>query len=298
MVDNGLSSICLSKLPVPRTAISPKKAFRIPIARFGPTADKTCCIKSNSISFNSFCSFIVSFNNSSLWATLFFSDFTSIFVFVSSTFVLSSPSSFCFSSLPSILEDSSISASITFKSSSFICSALSPNFARLSSIAIDANVVSSFCNSVTLSMPDFKNFFSARINFALTRGGRNSATVAPSTAGSAFIAKPSARSNDLERKSAAAFALESVTFVMEKSYASYFSLRLVTRKNSRLGTPKFFGNAERPPRDGSKNGFIGDSFIIPEPFVFEYRSLYSSLIAVALSSASSFFSALPRASLN
>ena len=157
---------------------------------------------------------------------------------------------------------------------------------------IDAKRVSSFCNSDTFSIPDLRNFFSARSSFCLTRGGRNSETVDPSTAGSAFKANPSARSKDLERKSAAAFAFDSVAFVKEKSYASYFSLRLVIRKNSRLGRPRFFGNDVGPPRFA--NGFIDDRFIIPEPFVFEYRSLYNSLIAVALSAASSSFSSLPR----
>mmetsp|Transcript_21035 Transcript_21035/g.52164 ORF Transcript_21035/g.52164 Transcript_21035/m.52164 type:complete len:312 (-) Transcript_21035:636-1571(-) len=201
--ERGRSSIDMSKLPVPRTVISPKRALRRPIARLGPTAAKTCWMKSSSSSFSSVESFVASLTNSSFLGPnllSFFFDFFSSEAEVSVLFA-----------------DSSTSTSMTLRSSSFILSAFSPSLASSASIATAAKVLSVFCKAANLSFAFFKYSFSIRISLALTRGAKNSATVDPSTEGSAFKANPRARSKALERKSAAAFALLSVALVKEKS---------------------------------------------------------------------------------
>mmetsp|Transcript_2262 Transcript_2262/g.4858 ORF Transcript_2262/g.4858 Transcript_2262/m.4858 type:complete len:231 (-) Transcript_2262:1115-1807(-) len=70
--DRGRASMLDRRLPAPRTAISPSSALRTAMARLGPTAARTCWIRSSSRTFSSVCSLVVSLMSSSFLGASFF----------------------------------------------------------------------------------------------------------------------------------------------------------------------------------------------------------------------------------
>mmetsp|Transcript_45732 Transcript_45732/g.111481 ORF Transcript_45732/g.111481 Transcript_45732/m.111481 type:complete len:307 (-) Transcript_45732:731-1651(-) len=200
ITESGRSSSCTSRLPVPRTWISPNNAFRRPNPRLVPTAAMTCSMNVNSSFFSFFCESVIFVNNSSCF---FFcgddferneSDDVSLAVLASAVTL----------EFPSTISASTTEADEDPALSFF--SSWADNLDNAPSIAKVANSDSYFWISWTSSFPIFKNARSAASSFAFVAPDNVASFPVPSP-GSAFNAKFNARSKDCRRKTDAACAL-------------------------------------------------------------------------------------------